>query len=125
MTRTVNSLEIKSSRYVAGGTTEFANDRLEWWERSILNTDASDRVYYVEDRYAQRLDLISVAFFDDPKFWWVIAQLNNIIDPIAEVQPGLRLLIPTKDRLSLLLNNRQGGKPSTKQSIKTISPIIV
>ena len=123
-TRNLNSLFNKTSRYVAGGKTETANGRIEWWERTIFDSDQSDISYAVSNTLVGRLDLISAAFYDDPRYWWVIAQYNNIIDPVAEVKAGRVLQIPSKSRLPLMLNNRLGGSPSTKQPVATISPIV-
>lgn len=119
-----NSLFNKFSRYVAGGTTETADGRIEWWDRSIFPKDDSDIAYAVENFYEGRLDLIASTFYNEPRYWWVIAQYNNILDPFSEITAGRVLLIPNKARLSLMLSNRQGGKESTKQQVDTISPVI-
>lgn len=119
-----NSLFNKFSRYVAGGTSEVADGRIEWWDRSIFPKDDSDIAYAVENFYEGRLDLIASTFYNEPRYWWVIAQYNNILDPFSEITAGRVLLIPAKARLSLMLGNKQGGKESTKQQVATISPVI-
>ena len=120
-----NSLFNKYSRYVAGGVTETANGFIEWWERSNFEQDESDIIYTVENFYEGRLDLISAVFYNEPRWWWVIAQYNNILDPFSEIVAGRILLIPAKSRLPLMLSNKQGGVASQKQPINTISPIVV
>lgn len=124
MTNT-NSLYNKYSRYVNGGTTEQAEGKIEWWDRSILRTADTDTIYVVENFYEGRLDLIASVFYNEPRYWWLIAQYNNVLDPFGEVVAGLVLRIPAKDRLPLLLTGKQGGKDSTKQPVNTISPIII
>lgn len=119
-----NSLYNKYSRYVAGGTTERANSRLEWWERSNFQRDPSDIVYTVENFYEGRLDYIAHVFYSEPRYWWVIAMYNNIIDPSSEVTPGRVLLIPSPDRLPLLLGSAKGGVESTREAVSVIAPII-
>lgn len=119
-----NSLYNKYSRYVAGGVTERANDMIEWWERFNFPRDPSDIVYTVENFYSQRLDLISSVFYQEPRYWWFIAQYNNILDPFTEVTAGRVLLIPTPSRLTLMLGNKQGGIDSTREAVNVISPII-
>ncbi len=119
-----NSLFSKYSRYVAGGVTERANDMLEWWERANFPRDPTDIVYAVENAYVNRLDLISVVFYGEARWWWVIAMYNNILDPYVEVTAGTVLLIPSQDRLSFLLNTARGGVESTREAVTTISPII-
>ena len=121
----MNSLDLKSSRYVGGGITETANNRLEWWERTIFSQDVTDVIYTVENFYEGRLDLIALAFLNDPRYWWVIAQLNNILDPVTEITAGRKLIIPTVDRLNLMLNKKTGGIASKKIPISEISSIIL
>lgn len=123
--RNQNSLFNNTSRYVQGGVTETQNARLEWWERTIFPRDPSDRVYIVENIYEGRLDNISAVFFGEPRYWWVIAQLNNILDPVSEIVPGRSLIIPTKERLHLMLTGRQGGVDSTRTEIPSIPPVVI
>lgn len=119
-----NSLYNKYSRYVGGGTTESANGKIEWWERGTMPRDPSDIVYVVENFFENRLDLIASTFYSEPRWWWVIAQYNNIIDPFGEVTAGRILLIPTPARLPFLVNTKQGGVDSTREPVNLISPII-
>lgn len=119
-----NSVFNKLSRYVGGGATEVADGKLEWWERVIFSTDSSDTEYTVDTFYEGRPDLIAASFYGEPRYWWVITQYNNIIDPIGEIVPGRVLRIPSKDRLELMVNTKQGGYASTKQSVNTITPVI-
>lgn len=98
-TQSPSSLDNKYSRYVQGGTTYTNNIGLDWWERRIFKKDSSDVVYYVENKYENRIDLIAAAFYGDARYWWVIAQINDIIDPHGEIVPGRALVIPTKSRV--------------------------
>lgn len=119
-----NSLFNKYSRYIAGGVTERANNRLEWWERFEFPRDPSDIVYTVENFYEGRLDYIAYVFYSEPRYWWVIGMYNNILDPAAEILPGRVLLIPSPDRLPLLLGTAKGGIDSTREAVNVIAPII-
>jgi len=94
-----SSLDNKYSRYVQGGTTSSNAIGLDWWERRILPKDDSDLIYYVENAYEHRIDLISEAFYGDGRYWWVIAQFNDLIDPYSEVVAGRLLVLPTQSRL--------------------------
>ena len=120
-----NSLLLKSSRFVKGGTTEIQDKRLEWWERNIFPQEESDIIYTVENFYAQRLDLISSVFYNDSKYWWFIAQYNNILDPFTEIMPGVVLLIPTPARMSTLLTGQLGGIDSKREDLPMITPVVV
>lgn len=119
-----NALQDRNSRYVAGGTTETANGKIEWWERAVYQRDESDIVYAVENFYENRLDLISAVFYGQPRYWWLIAQYNNILDPATEVEAGRVLFIPSPDRVQLMLNTTKGGVESTRIPVQLIAPII-
>lgn len=120
----IDSLQNKNSRYVAGGLTETANGFIEWWERANFKRDEGDIIYVVENFYENRLDLISAVFYGQSRYWWLIAQYNNILDPFSEVEAGRVLFIPTPDRAQMMTDTRKGGVPSTRIPIKLISPII-
>lgn len=62
--------------------------------------DTTDQLYIVTQTGQRRLDLISQLFYGTTKLWWVIAQVNNIVDPLNGVEPKTVLRIPTKERLS-------------------------
>lgn len=119
-----NSLQNRYSRYVAGGSTETANGYLEWSERFVFPRDATDTVYVVENFYENRLDLISSVFYKDPHYAWFIAQYNSILDPFSEIVAGRILLIPSTERMVLLLGTRKGGYVSKRRPVSVISPII-
>jgi hypothetical protein len=100
MSTSPSSLSNKYSRYVHGGSTETNSIGLGWWERKIIPKDETDIVYHVENKYEHRLDLISAIFYGESRYWWVIAQYNNVLDPHGEIVAGRILLIPTKTRLT-------------------------
>lgn len=121
-----NSVLNRNSRYVAGGTTEVNQTALEWWERTNLSTDSTDSTYVVERKYAGRLDLITAIHLGE-KFvanWWVIAMINNILDPYTEIYEGRVLYIPTRERMASILNGRLGGVASTREIPISILPIV-
>lgn len=120
-----HSLLLNTSRYVHGGVSETQNDRIEWWERTVFQRDETDRVYVVENIYEGRLDNISNAFYGEPRYWWVIAQFNNILDPSTEIVAGRALLIPTRERLQMMMTGRQGGTASTRTEIPSIPPVVI
>ena len=120
-----NSVNSKTSRFVQGGLTEVGEIGLEWWNRFNFPTDASDLVYTIEDQFTGRIDLIAYAFYSEPRYWWVIAQYNNILDAYSEIVPGRVLYIPTLDRLQLLMSQRTGGIQSTRAAEKILPPIIL
>tara|TARA_Y100001963_G_C6616604_1_gene369618 strand:+ start:94 stop:387 length:294 start_codon:yes stop_codon:yes gene_type:complete len=57
-----------------------------------FNKQPSDR--YILSRDGDRLDILSNEFYKDPRFWWVLAEANNLGKGTMAVPPGLQLRIP-------------------------------
>ena len=121
-----NSVLVKGSRYVAGGSTEVNKVSLEWWERNVYVTDPTDFMYVVEQRFEGRLDLITAIYLGEQniRYWWLVAMLNNILDPYTELKTGRVIRIPTKERLQNMLSGKLGGVPSTREIPISILPIV-
>lgn len=120
-----NSLYLNTSRYVHGGTSETANNRIEWWDRNVFPLDPTDRTYIVENIYDGNPQAISTVFYGDPRYWWFICQFNNVLDPVGEITAGRVLLIPSKDRLELMLTGHTGGVSSERELVPTIPTVVV
>jgi len=59
------------------------------------NLDLHDEEFIIlEEKYVNRIDLIAFKFYENSKYWWLIALRNNISDPLKELTKGTRLLIP-------------------------------
>lgn len=120
-----SSIENKNSRFNQGGLTELGPIGLEWWSRFNFPKDSTDEIYIVEKRFEHRLDLISYAFYNEPRYWWFIAQYNNILDPWSEIITGRKLLIPTLNRLQLLFSNKPGAIHSARTAENVLPPIVL
>lgn len=111
-----STLNEKNGRYVLGGDTEVSTWALEWWEKKTLESDPSDMAYFVERKYEGRPDLLALTFYGDSNLWWVIAQYNNILDPLVELVEGKLLFLPTPERLNFLRSDvNVGGVKSTRE----------
>ena len=119
-----NSVNRRKSRYASGGETEVNQNALEWWERTILTSAADDKEYTVEKKFEGRLDLIAALFLGEPRYWWVIAQYNTILDPYTEVREGAKVYIPSIERTEAILNGKTGGVTSTREVPISILPIV-
>ena len=119
-----NSTLIRSSRYVAGGSTEVNASAIEWWERAELLPRADGQYYAVPKPFEGRIDLISAYFYQEPRYWWYIAQVNNILDPHNEIRENVILWIPSKTTLMDQLSAALGGVPSKREVPTTILPIV-
>lgn len=49
---------------------------------------------YIISREGDRLDLIANEFYKDPRYWWVLAEANNVGKGTMIIKPGLQLRIP-------------------------------
>jgi len=119
-----NSVRYRASRYVSGGTTEVNQTALEWWERDFFTSKSDDLAYVVEKKFVGRLDLIAATYLGEPRYWWVIAMLNNVLDPANEIVEGAVLYIPTPERLKASLAGQLGGVGSTREVPTSILPIV-
>jgi hypothetical protein len=111
-----SAYNLKNGRYVLGGTSEVGVQTLEWWSKAAVKRDPSDLVYFMERKYENRPDMLGYVFYGDPGLWWIIAQYNNILDPVVELVEGTLLLIPTLDRIKQVYSTsaKVGGIPSTR-----------
>lgn len=58
-------------------------------------TNYSGFIYHiVEPGEKDRLDIVAYEYYQDSSYWWLIAMVNNIIDPFILV-PGTQLKIPS------------------------------
>jgi hypothetical protein len=119
-----NSVLIKNSRYVSGGETEVGLNTIEHWERAVFPVNSDDISYVVEKKFVGRLDLITALLLVEPRYWWVVAQYNNILDPYGEIVEGRILYIPTLDRVKTLLAGKTGGVQSTREVPLAILPVV-
>ena len=62
--------------------------------RRWITPHDNDTYYKVTNMTQQRLDLISLMFYQTPTYWWAIAYANNIFDSFNDVYVGRRLRIP-------------------------------
>jgi len=66
---------------------------------------------YVFSREGDRLDLLAQEFYDDPRYWWIIAEANSIGKGTFAVPAGLQLRIPRPiDNLMNQLNEAEQNK---------------
>lgn len=66
---------------------------LENWNQKIVDASEGDEYYTVAIEDKNRLDMISNYYYNTPRFWWVIALANYILDPF-DVPVGTVLRIP-------------------------------
>jgi hypothetical protein len=68
------------------------------WDRRVdLSTADLDCEIWIIDhmKYVNRPDSIAHKFYGNAKYWWVIAERNNITDPFHGFYHGRKLEIPS------------------------------
>lgn len=71
---------------------------VETYEELNIPQTNSDKFHEVKAGEDNRLDLIAYKYYRNPSLWWVIAEANNIIDPI-KVEVGEVLRIPPRETI--------------------------
>jgi hypothetical protein len=73
-----------------------------WGTRPPVKIPASgnDIFHRVTQAEERRIDLIAHKYYGDVRLWWIIAEANNIINPIS-LQTGRVLRIPSMDTIQL------------------------
>ena len=80
-----------------------------WYLRRLnlrrIPASGTDRAMSVSSKYVERPDLLSFDLYGTTDYWWIFAVRNpNIIqDPIFDLQAGVEIFVPTRDRLNDLL----------------------
>lgn len=65
----------------------------ETWVQKFIDQTSQDSFVTITIENENRLDIISYEYYETPRFWWVIALANNIIDPF-DIPVGTTLRIP-------------------------------
>lgn len=71
--------------------------------RDSIVPDDTDVTVEVTQTWENRLDLLSFELYGTTALWWIIADLNNMTDPMFQAPAGTQLRVPQKDRVFGLL----------------------
>ena len=78
-------------------------ERNKFWEMRINlaeSKDLDDIDFLIADpKYINRPDAISYKFYGNAKYWWVIAERNEINDPFTGFYQGRVIKIPTMEKV--------------------------
>ena len=87
-----NACRYKNLRRIQDPETK--NIYHETWFQKIIDKSNEDEYFTVSIAEEGRLDIIANKYYNTPRFWWVIALANNIIDPF-DVPVDTVLRIPS------------------------------
>ena len=65
----------------------------ESWNQKFVDYSDGDQYFTVTKVEENRLDIVSQKYYGTPRYWWVIAIANYIIDPF-DLAVGTNLRIP-------------------------------
>ena len=85
-----------SVRYIDSKNGDFFGTR----QPLKLREHSSDLFHVVTDADSKRIDLIAWRYYRDVNLWWVIAEFNNISNPL-EIPTGTTLRIPSYSRVQM------------------------
>lgn len=93
-----NACRYKNLRTIQDDITK--NIHHESWNQVGIVKSREDTYYTVTNADENRLDIIANRFYGTPRFWWIIALANYIMDPFY-IPVGTTLRIPPKQSLYL------------------------
>ena len=92
----IESLQLRiNNPYVVGFVLDFGDDS-PVLKRKLINYQTSEKDQFHVVRNFDTLDALAFKFFGDSKYWWIIADINQILNPF-ELELGTVLLIPDLD----------------------------
>ena len=97
----------RESRYTQTQLTQVRGDGNEllntyvWnvWRPIKITLSRDDVFYRVKDSDVGRLDLVAVRTYGKSELWWVIAYVNDIKDPLQDVEVGSLIRLPSLRRI--------------------------
>lgn len=66
--------------------------------RERAKPDPTDDSTYVVKDHTKSPANLAIVSMNDPRFWWVIADLSGVVDPF-EMKVGDEMTVPSPDRL--------------------------
>lgn len=70
--------------------------------QQVVFPDATDEVFTVTVSFQNDWQKIASTVYGVADLWWVLAQLNNITDPMYGLPVGVKIRVATKSRLQNL-----------------------
>jgi len=82
--------------------------RFETWRVPDIDMTVYNQ-YTVTEADLMRIDLIAYRMLGSVNFWWAIALVNNIANPIEDLEAGMTLRIPTRDAIAVALSQSESS----------------
>jgi len=101
-------LEIRSeSRYVSTDLLidPQSSSGVSWdlWKEIEFPVKQDDVTQVIEQGQGYRLDQLANRYYNNPRYWWVLAAANNLLIPDEELTPGTVIRVPSLSTIGLVL----------------------
>lgn len=72
-----------------------------------LEFGEDDIIVEITQEYLLRPDLISSKVYGTPDLWWVVYEMNGIIDPLFDLKIGQIIRVPSLSRVMEFIQNSE------------------
>lgn len=90
------------------------------FKQSIKNKNVD--YFRITDEFVGRLDLVAHDFYGNVFLWWILALVNDVLDPINDISVGKVLIIPSivdiENYYQTILNKRRKNNKVSLPIIK-------
>ena len=91
-------MSLTTRKYFYQETTVDGNKELDYLQAPLEQMNFTTQEFYTVDAATQdRIDLISFKYYGNYNLGWLIAEHNDILDPITQIKIGKVLRIPALD----------------------------
>lgn len=81
-------------RYESVKTKKSPNGKTVYETVKIPYIEPTESDIYVISTVGDRLDYLANSYYGNPRYWWVLAMVNNLGKGTMIVEPGTQLRIP-------------------------------
>ena len=84
-----------ANRYTYTNPKKDSDTNVIYMESTIYpKVEPKDSDFYIISSAGDRLDLLANKYYNDTRWWWIIARANNIGKGTLALEPGMQLRIP-------------------------------
>lgn len=95
MRRTASTSRYRDASFLVDGDEVYIGPR----QQPLTHFSSQDRFYRVVS--GDDLPRVAAKTLGDARYWWVVADFNDIIDPFAVLEEGTELRLPSQRRLMM------------------------
>ena len=89
------------------------------WQQFRSNLIFTEKRYVLQEE-ANNLPLLSYKIYGNSQLWWILARVNGVINPFAEMPAGREIAIPSADSINIALNKLKATITSDKTATESV-----